>query len=233
MTRALFRDDAYLRGCDAVVTGVADGIVRLDQTVFYPQGGGQPGDTGVLRREDGSEIAIVDTRHGEGGVIDHVVAGAAALPEPGEKVTLTLDWQRRYAHMRMHTCLHLLGAVLRYGVTGGSVGAERSRLDFDMPESVDRAAVDAKLNELIAADHPVRTLWITPEELEQQPELVRTLSVRPPAGAGRIRLLEIVGVDLQPCGGTHVARTGEIGPVRLGKIEKKGARNRRVYVELA
>jgi misacylated tRNA(Ala) deacylase len=233
MTRALFRDDAYLRGCDAVVTGVADGIVRLDQTVFYPQGGGQPGDTGVLRREDGSEIAIVDTRHGEGGVIDHVVAGAAALPEPGEKVTLTLDWQRRYAHMRMHTCLHLLGAVLRYGVTGGSVGAERSRLDFDMPESVDRAAVDAKLNELIAADHPVRTLWITPEELEQQPELMRTLSVRPPAGAGRIRLLEIVGVDLQPCGGTHVARTGEIGPVRLGKIEKKGARNRRVYVELA
>lgn len=232
MTRALFRDDAYLRGCDAVVTGVADGIVRLDQTVFYPQGGGQPGDTGVLRREDGSEIAIVDTRHGEGGVIDHVVAGAA-LPQPGEKVTLALDWERRYAHMRMHTCLHLLGAVLRYGVTGGSVGAERSRLDFDMPESVDRAAVDARLNELIAADHPVRTLWITPDELEQQPELVRTLSVRPPTGAGRIRLLEIVGVDLQPCGGTHVARTGEIGPVRLGKIEKKGARNRRVYVELA
>jgi misacylated tRNA(Ala) deacylase len=233
MTHALFRDDPYLRGCDAVVVGVAAGVVRLDRTVFYPQGGGQPGDTGILRRQDGSELAIVDTRHGEDGLIDHAVATGGARPVPGERVTLALDWARRHAHMRMHTCLHLLGSVLRYGVTGGSVGADRSRLDFDMPESVDREAVDAALNALVAADHPVRTLWITNEELERQPELVRTLSVRPPAGADRIRLLEIVGVDLQPCGGTHVTRTGEIGPVRLGKIEKKGARNRRVYVELA
>jgi misacylated tRNA(Ala) deacylase len=135
--------------------------------------------------------------------------------------------------MRMHTCLHLLGAVLRYGVTGGSIGAERSRLDFDMQDTVDREAVDAGVNALITADHVVRTLWITQTELAARPDLIRTLSVRPPEGADRIRLLEIPGVDLQPCGGTHVRRTGEIGPVRLGKIEKKGAHNRRVYVELA
>ncbi len=233
MTHALFRDDAYLRSCEARVVAVGDAGVELDCTVCYPMGGGQPGDSGRLRRADGSLVTIVDTRHGDGERILHVLAPGTPAPEVGESVALQLDWDRRYAHMRMHTCLHLLGAVLRYGVTGGSVGVERSRLDFDMQDSVDRDAVDTQLNALVRGDHAVRTLWITPQELEARPDLIRTLSVRPPTGAGRIRLLEIEGVDLQPCGGTHVATTREIGPVRLGKVEKKGAHNRRVYVELA
>jgi len=233
MTHALFRDDAYLRSCEARVIAVGDAGIELDCTIYYPMGGGQPGDTGGLRRADGSLVPIVDTRHGDGERILHVLAPGTPLPQVGEMVTLELDWNRRYAHMRMHTCLHLLGAVLRYGVTGGSVGVERSRLDFDMQDSVDREAVDAQLNALVEGDHAVRTLWITQEELDARPDLIRTLSVRPPPGAGRIRLLEIAGVDLQPCGGTHVATTREIGPVRLGKVEKKGAHNRRVYVELA
>jgi len=233
MTEPLFREDPYLRGCEARVVAVgADGI-ELDRTVFYPMGGGQPGDSGVLSRADGTRIPILDTRHGDGERILHRLAADAALPQVGETVSVELDWARRYAHMRMHTCLHLLGSVLRYGVTGGSVGTERSRLDFDMRDGVDREHVDACLNDLVKGDHAVRTFWITQKELDQRPDLIRTLSVRPPPGAGRIRLLEIAGVDLQPCGGTHVARTGEIGPVRLGKIEKKGAHNRRVYVELA
>jgi misacylated tRNA(Ala) deacylase len=233
MTDPLFRDDAYLRSCEATVVAVGDAGIELDRTVFYAAGGGQPGDTGSLRRDDGTSLAIVDTRHVDGERILHMAAPGTVAPRVGERVRLELDWDRRYAHMRMHTCLHLLGAVLRYGVTGGSIGAERSRLDFDMQDTVDREAVDAGINALIAADHVVRTLWITQEELAERPDLIRTLSVRPPAGAGRIRLLEIPGVDLQPCGGTHVRHTGEIGPVRLGKVEKKGARNRRVYVELA
>ena len=233
MTRPIFRDDAYRSHCEATVVKAGSSGVELDQTVFYPQGGGQPGDTGVLRRRNGAVLAILDTRHGEAESILHVVAPDASLPEPGETVTAELDWTRRHAHMRMHTALHLLGAVLRYGVTGGSVGTERSRLDFDMQDGVDREAVEGSLNALVQEDHRVQTLWLTSEELAQRPDLIRTLSVRPPEGAGRIRLLEIVGIDLQPCGGTHVARTGEIGPLRLGKIEKKGARNRRVYVELA
>jgi misacylated tRNA(Ala) deacylase len=233
MTEAMFRDDAYLRCCEARIVAVGDTGIELDRTVFYAAGGGQPGDTGNLRRGDGATVGIVDTRYGDGERILHVLAPGADPPRVGETVTLELDWDRRYAHMRMHTCLHLLGAVLRYGVTGGSIGAERSRLDFDMQDSVDREAVDAGVNALIDADHVVRTLWITQDELAARPDLIRTLSVRPPAGAGRIRLLEIPGVDLQPCGGTHVRRTVEIGPVRLGKVEKKGAHNRRVYVELA
>jgi misacylated tRNA(Ala) deacylase len=231
VTQELFREDAYLRGCDARVVAVAPGWVELDRTVFYPQGGGQPGDAGTLRRADGAEIAISDTRH-EGDRLLHVLPPDAPTLQIGEAVVLALDWQRRYAHMRMHTSLHLLGAVLRYGVTGGSIGAQRSRLDFERHEGDERERVDRELNALIEADHAVETLWITPTELDAQPELIRTLSVRPPAGAGRIRLLHIPGVDLQPCGGTHVLRTREIGPVRLGRIEKKGARNRRVYVEL-
>ena len=232
MTEELFREDAYLRGCDARVVAAGPGWVELDRTVFYPIGGGQPGDIGMLRRADGLELAVGDTRHDESGRLVHVLAADAPVLEVGEPVALSLDWTRRYAHMRMHTSLHLLGAVLRFGVTGGSIGAERSRLDFDMQEGVDRERVDAELNALIGADHAVETIWITPQELDARPDLIRTLSVRPPSGAGRIRLLHIPGVDLQPCGGTHVRRTGEIGPVRLGKIEKKGARNRRVYVEL-
>jgi misacylated tRNA(Ala) deacylase len=231
MTVPLYRDDAYLPRCEArVLAAGPDGIV-LDRTVFYARGGGQPGDCGRLVRAAGEAVDIADAVPGPEGSILHLPAGDTPLPRRGETVTAEIDWPRRYAHMRMHTCLHLLGAVLRFGVTGGNVGAERSRLDFDMETTPDREAVDAALAKLVASDLPVRAFWIEEAELDARPELVRTLSVSPPRGAGRIRLLEVEGVDLQPCGGTHVARTGEVGSVRLGKIEKKGRRNRRVYVE--
>ncbi len=230
MTEALFRDDAYLRETSASVAACCDAGVVLDRTVFYPTGGGQPGDTGVLERADGSTIAVVDTRKGDGDAIVHVLADDAPRPDVGESLTARIDWERRLRHMRMHTCLHLLGAVLPYGVTGGSIGAQRSRLDFDMQETVDKAAVEAGINALIDGNHEVRTRWITDEELDAQPELIRTMSVKPPRGVGRVRLLEIVDVDLQPCGGTHVRRTGEIGRIRVGKVEKKGKRNRRVNI---
>lgn len=232
MTELLYRDDPYLTSCEACVVAVRGGEVMFDRTVCYPRGGGQPGDTGRVLRADGSSLAIVDTLHGEHGEILHMLEEQGTMPAAGEAVRLELDWPRRYAHMRMHTCLHLLGAVLHYGVTGGNITAERSRLDFDMDASPDRDAVQAMVSALIERDLPVRAYWIEAGELEARPELIRTLSVRPPQGAGRIRLLEIPDVDLQPCGGTHVARTGEIGAVRIGKIEKKGRHNRRVYIEL-
>lgn len=230
VTDTLFRENAYLRSCEATVIAAGPDALVLDQSVFYPLGGGQPGDQGILGRAGGQKFAIADTRKGKDGAIVHVPEAGAVLPAPGERVTLVLDWERRYAHMRMHTCLHLLGAVLPYGVTGGSITAQRSRLDFDMEETIDKEKVNRELNALIEADHPVATTWITDEELAAQPELIRTMSVKPPQDAGRVRLLEIPGVDLQPCGGTHVKRTGEIGPVKLGKVEKKGRHNRRVYV---
>ncbi len=233
MTQTLFRDDAYKKSCETKVVEVNDAGIVLEHTVFYPQGGGQPGDSGVLQLANGDTIRITDTRHGEGDDVLHVVEADGPLPVPGETVTVDLDWDRRYAHMRMHTCLHLLGAVLRYGVTGGAIGATKSRLDFDMQDTVDKELVTREVNALVDADHSVGTRWITEEELDQQPELIRTMSVKPPRGVGRIRLLEIPGVDLQPCGGTHVARTGEIGPVRVKKVEKKGAHNRRVHIVFA
>jgi misacylated tRNA(Ala) deacylase len=205
----------------------------LDRTVFYPLGGGQPGDTGVLRGRHGREWAVLDARKGEGGRILHVLAPGTEPPAPGDVVTAELDWTRRHAHMRMHTCLHLLGSVLRYGVTGGQVGADKGRLDFDTQEEIDRDRVAAELNALIAANHPVEPRWVDEAELDRQPELVRTMSVQPPRGAGRIRLLDIPGVDLQPCGGTHVAATGEIGTVVVTRVESKGRRNKRVYVAFA
>jgi misacylated tRNA(Ala) deacylase len=229
-TTTLFRDDAYLRRCEATVISVDEDGIVLDQTVFYPLGGGQPGDTGRLLLADGSAIDILDTRQGEDGVVCHRPAPGEWTLEGGDKVVAELDWERRYAHMRMHTCLHLLGSVLRFGVTGGNIAATRSRLDFDMEETVDKAAVTEALNALISADHEVGFFWITEPELDARPDLIRTLSVRPPRGVGRIRLLEIPNVDLQPCGGTHVSRTSEIGAVRVAKVEKKGRRNRRVYV---
>ncbi len=228
MTEELFRDDAYLSECHATVLAAEGGRVVLDRTVCYPQGGGQPGDVGELGFAAGT-CRIVDTRRGEAG-IEHAIDGVA--PAPGTAVHVRIDWPRRYRHMRMHTALHLLGAVLRYGVTGGNISETRSRLDFDMDGSVDKAAVQAALDALVAADHEVRCRWISSAELEAQPELVRTMSVAPPRGQGRIRLLEIVGVDLQPCGGTHVRSTGEIGKLRVGKVEKKGRRNRRVNILL-
>jgi misacylated tRNA(Ala) deacylase len=230
MTEELFREDAYLRSTEAVVTAVDAAGIRLDRTVFYPTGGGQPGDVGVLRRADGSAVRIADTRKDPGGIL-HVPAGGEALPAVGERVTAELDWERRYRHMRMHTCLHLLCAVVPAGVTGGQVGAERSRLDFDSGElKLDKDEIAAKINALIAADHEAQPRWISDAELAAQPDLVRTMSVQPPTGAGRVRLLDIAGVDLQPCGGTHVRRTSEIGPVAVEKIESKGKRNRRVNV---
>jgi misacylated tRNA(Ala) deacylase len=234
MTHLLFREDAYSRSCKAkVLAADADGVV-LDRTVFYPMGGGQPGDTGKLRLADGREIAIVDAIKGSApDEVLHKTAPGSALPEAGSEVEAIIDWDRRHRLMRMHTCLHLLCAVVIGDVTGGSVGDGKGRLDFNLPEAPDRAAIEAALNKLIAEDHPVRPRWITDEELAAKPELVRTMSVKPPSGHGKVRLLEIEGVDLQPCGGTHVARTGEIGPISVGKIESKGKQNRRINLAFA
>ena len=233
ITEPLFQQDAYLKSCAATVVEAGEAGIVLDRSVFYPLGGGQPGDTGTLRAADGREWRIVDARKGEGGRIVHVLEAGMTPPEAGTAVEASIDWDRRHAHMRMHTCLHLLGSVLRYGVTGGQIAADKGRLDFDTQDEIDKEAVTAAVNALVSANHTVRSSWITDEELDRQPELVRTLSVQPPRGAGRIRLLEIPGVDLQPCGGTHVAATGEIGPVTVTRVENKGKRNKRVYVAFA
>ena len=233
MTDALYSQDAYAKTCSALITGVDEQGIHLDRTVFYAMGGGQPGDSGVLRLADGREIAIADTRKApDGSAIIHIPAQALDdAPAVGTAVTAEIDWPRRYRHMRMHTCLHLLCAVIAAPVTGGSIGAERGRLDFDIPDPIsDKDALTAALNRLIEADHPIGSRWISEAELDAQPELVKTLSVQPPRGSGRVRLLDISGVDLQPCGGTHVASTGEIGRVRIAKIEKKSRLNRRVTV---
>jgi len=230
VTKELFRDDSYLRACDAVVTTVNANVVCADQTVFYPLGGGQPGDTGTLSW-DGGSAKIVDTRYADG-AIGHILEDGAESPEPGTAVRLEIDWERRYRHMRMHTAMHLLGSVLRYGVTGGNISEAKSRLDFDMEDSVDKEATGAALARLVAEDHAVSCRWISEEELDANPELVRTMSVQPPRGKGSVRLLEIDGVDLQPCGGTHVKSTAEVGAVRIGKVEKKGRQNRRVNIHL-
>ena len=231
MTEALFRKDAYLTECEATVTATADDSIVLDRTVFYAMGGGQPGDTGFLRWQDG-RAEIVDTRYGEDGSIRHLVAEGAALPPAGTQVTAEIDWERRYRHMRMHTGLHLLGAVLHYGVTGGSISEHKSRLDFDMQDTIDKEQLALDIKALVDADHPISCRWITDAELEAQPELVRTMSVQPPKGAGEVRLLEIEGVDLQPCGGTHLKSTAEVGAFHIGKVEKKGKHNRRVNFHL-
>ena len=233
MTEWLFQQDAYLQSCVATVVETSvDGVV-LDRTVFYPLGGGQPGDIGILRAPDGREWRVIDTRKADSGRILHKLAEGAALPAIGDEVQAVLDWERRYLHMRMHTGLHLLGSVLRFGVTGGQVAADRSRLDFDTQDEIDAAKVNDALQGFVAADRPVTSQWITDDELDRQPELVRTLSVQPPRGAGRIRLLDIAGVDLQPCGGTHVRTTGEVGRLVVCKVENKGRHNKRVYVAFA
>jgi misacylated tRNA(Ala) deacylase len=234
MTEEMFRDDPYLRSCAAKVVAVDESGIRLDRTVFYPTGGGQPGDTGALERADGVRVVVADTRKGAApGEIVHVPAAGQPALAVGDEVTAAIDWERRHRHMRMHSAMHVLCAVVPYGVTGGQVGEQRSRLDFDIGDgSLDKSAIDAKLNELIARDAAVRPRWIADAELAAQPELVRTMSVKPPSGAGRVRLLDIEGVDLQPCGGTHVRSTGEIGRVAVEKIENKGKRNRRVVIAL-
>lgn len=235
MTELLFRDDAYRRDVLATVVAVGPEGVVLDRTVFYPQGGGQPGDTGHLRMPDGHDVPVTDTRYGADrtSIVHHLAPGAPPLAT-GDRVTLTLDWDRRLKRMRIHTALHLLTAVLPYPVTGGSVGDGEGRLDFDLPEgSPERGEVEQLLNALIAKDAPVRTQWITDEDLAANPGLVKTMSVKPPTGSGRVRLVEIVGLDLQPCGGTHVATTSEIGHVAVTGIEKKGKQNRRFRIALA
>jgi misacylated tRNA(Ala) deacylase len=234
MTEELFRADHYLARCEATVIAADASGIRLDRTVFYPMGGGQPGDVGTLTLADGATVRIADTQKGAGpGEILHIPEPGQDLPQPGARVVAEIDWTRRHRLMRMHTCLHLLCAAVPAGVTGGQIADGKGRLDFDTEQApegfvLDRDAISSRLNELIAADHKVAVRWITDQELAARPELVRTMSVKPPSGLGRVRLLDIAGVDLQPCGGTHVARTGEIGRVAVVKIESKGKRNKRV-----
>ncbi len=237
MTELLFRSDPYLRESVAAVTAhTPEGGVVLDKTIFYATGGGQPGDSGSLVWDDRS-MPIATTIKGEGDQIVLLPAEPAPLPPVGSQVTQVLDWDRRHNHMRVHTALHLLSVVIPLPVTGGSIGADKGRLDFDMPETLaDKDALTVRLNELIAQDLPVTEGWITDAELAANPSLVKTLSVQPPKGTGRVRLIGIgagdAQIDLQPCGGTHVAHTGEIGLVRIGKMQNKGAQNRRVYLHL-
>ena len=238
MTEPLFRQDAYLRDAPAQVVAVTpEGGIVLDRTIFYPTGGGQPGDSGKLMWPGGAIEIATAVKGGEQSVV-LLPAEPSRLPAPGTEVMQKLDWDRRYRHMRMHTALHLLSVVIPRPVTGGAIGTEKSRLDFDLPEPpASLATVEEDLNRLIACEMDVTADWITEEELDARPSLVKTLSVQPPRGAGRIRLVRIgLGsetADLQPCGGTHVANTGEIGRVRLTRIENKGRQNRRVHLELA
>ena len=234
MTEEIFRDEAYEKTCGAIVAQVDERGIQLDRTVFYPASGGQPGDTGVFRLSDGQEVPIVDTIKAVGsGTHLHIPAEGAPSLSEGDRVTAEIDWQRRYTHMRMHSALHLLCAVIDGGVTGGSIGENKSRLDFDLPDTtLDKEQIMSDLNRLVEEDHPMEARWITDEELAANLDLVRTMSVQPPTGTGRVRLMEIAGVDLQPCGGTHVRRTGEIGRLRVGKIENKGRHNRRINIHL-
>ena len=233
MTDYLFRDDPYLAEADATVTAAGPEGVELDRTVFYASSGGQPGDTGRI-----GGLAVTATVHPDGdrARVLHLVDGDGLAP--GDAVRIALDWDRRYRLMRMHSALHLLSVVLPYGVTGGQIGEDKGRLDFDMPDPPDDvAALEARLNAYVVADLPVTAEWITEAELAAQPEMVKTMKVKPPVGQGRVRLIRIGHgadtLDLQPCGGTHVRATGEIGPLRIGKIEKKGRENRRVNLHFA
>lgn len=237
MTAMLFREDAYQAEATGTVMALTEeGGVVLDETVFYPTGGGQPGDAGWLTSAEG-ELAIAGTVKGEQGAIVLIPAEAATLPSVGQEVVQRLDWVRRHKHMRVHTALHLLSVVVPFGVTGGQISADYGRIDFDMPEAPEnRDDIEAALNAYVAQDLRVTESWITGAALDANPQLVKTMSVQPPRTGGDIRLIQIgdgaAPVDLQPCGGTHVARTGEIGALRLGKVQKKGRMNRRVYVHL-
>jgi len=237
MTDFVFRAQSYLKTLPATVTDLTpDGGIGLDRTIFYAASGGQPNDTGRLVTADGRVVPIVNVVHPEGDKthIVHLAAEGAPALAPGDAVTLELDWDRRYRLMRMHTALHLLSVVFPFPVTGGSVGEDKGRLDFDMPEvPADLPALETRLNAMVAAGHAVADEWITDAEMAANPGLIKTMKVKPPMGQGRVRLVRIGDVDLQPCGGTHVANTSEIGPLKLGKIEKKGAQNRRVALHFA
>jgi misacylated tRNA(Ala) deacylase len=233
-TEMLFRDDAYLKTATARVVAVTERGIELDRTIFYPLGGGQPGDTGALLRSSGERIAIVDTRKGEGvDSVVHVPAPGTPRLEPGETLALEIDWARRYALMRLHTALHVMSCIVVAPVSGGNIAPDKARLDFDIDMNLLNAeAIEHGTNELIARGVATETVWITDEELESRPELVKTMSVQPPRGAGRVRLLRIPDIDLQPCGGTHVANIAEIGGIRVLKIRNEGKRNKRVEIAL-
>lgn len=234
-TKLLFSDDAYLKKCQATVITSSEEGFQLDQTVFYGRGGGQPGDTGFFTLSDGTKIEIVDTVRSECGKnLIHVPASRQVIPAPGSNVTATIEWARRYQLMRMHSCLHLLSAVIDGMVTGGQVGLETSRLDFDVPTTnLDKLEITDALNKLIEADHQIIPRWVPGDELVRNPALVKTMSVKPPEDADRVRLIDIDGTDLQACGGTHVTHTGEIGRAEITKIKNKGRHNRRVTVILS
>lgn len=231
MTELLFRDDAYMKTCDATVLSINErGGIVLDRTVFYATAGGQPGDKGMI-----GDVAIATTVYDENKNVVHVPAAGQSLPQVGARVTASLDWHNRYRNMRAHTLMHLLCASVPFPVTGGAITEDGGRIDFDIPEGQipDKAQLSARLNELVAGDHPVNFRWISDEEMQANQHLIRTMSVKPPMGTGRVRLVMIGengSVDLQPCGGTHLKSTGAIGPVAVAKIENKGKINRRIRV---
>src|SRR5579863_6827771 len=233
-TALLFRDDAYLRTASARVLAVSERGIELDRTIFYPQGGGQAGDRGVLRTSAGQDILIADTRKGEGpDSVLHVPAPGAVLPAPGDAVEAQIDWSRRHRLMRLHTALHLLSCVIVAPVTGGNIVPDKARLDFDIElAALDAGRIASETNRLIATGVATETRWISDAELDAQPELVKTMSVQPPRGLGSVRLLAIPGIDLQPCGGTHVANIAEIGAIRVLRIRSEGKHNKRVEIAL-
>jgi misacylated tRNA(Ala) deacylase len=235
MAELLFRDDAYLARASALVVAVHERGIELDRTIFYPLGGGQAGDRGALLRANGDRIDIADTRKGEGvDSVLHVPVAGAALPAAGERVRLELDWARRYALMRLHTALHVMSCVVVAPVTGGNISPDKGRLDFDIEMSLlDAKAIEAETNALIGRGVATETVWISDAELDARPELVKTMSVQPPRGSGRVRLLRIPEIDLQPCGGTHVRNIAEIGEIRVLRIRSEGKRNKRVEIALA
>ncbi len=229
MAQLLFRDDPYIKACTATVVAARDNVVELDRTIFYPLGGGQPGDTGTM-----SGLRVVDTRKGmDDASVLHCLEPGTPLPAVGSTVELEIDWARRYAHMRYHTVLHLLGAFVKAPYTGCRIGEDKSHLDFDTEmEKLQKEAIEAGLNALVSAGHATRAQWVPYEQLESNPDLVKTLSVMPPRGDGNVRLVAIEGLDLQPCGGTHVASTSEIGAVTVSRIRNEGKRNKRVTLVL-
>lgn len=233
-TQPLFQQDSYLTQCEAQIIRVCDDGVVLDQTVFYPLGGGQPGDSGILKTEQGLMVQVMDTRKSkqQPGEIVHIVNKGLENLSVGDRVTAEINWDKRYRYMRMHTCMHVFCSILEFPVTGGNISLDKCRLDFDMPEKPDKQQLTDQLNQLISRNTELGTRWISDEEMQANMDLVKTMSVKPPMGAGKVRLVEIPGIDLQPCGGTHVKNTSEIGEVRVKKIENKGKQNKRVIIEL-
>lgn len=234
MTEELFRKDGYLKQCTAAVVGLVENAFLVDQTVFYPTGGGQPGDTGCAIRENGRRILIQNTvKDQEQGRILHIIGDDEELPMMGERLTMQIDWARRYRLMRMHSCLHMLCAIVKAPVTGGSIRDGSGRLDFDLPNPPACDELERSLNEVIEGRHPMSYIWIADQEIQARPELVKTMSVRPPSGSGTVRLVQFGDADLQACGGTHVANSSEIGKVKVESIKNKGKQNRRITIEFA